>query len=236
MSWTGRNEILEDPIERDKVEAMLEQVGARYTAKRVPKNALVFWLDEPNENHYYLAEGSVECFRVDAAGRMKVIDRYNAGSFFGFHILRDNCLPMTSARCCEDCCVLAIPKESFFKLLHGCPEFADRTVRYLFGLLSMQTREVLNSSFYATSQRVPMLLAELVRERQGDAGLREGDGDPATLPYSNVALADMLGISRNSVSTALSRLQAQGVVEKQRNSIRVLDVEKLEAIARMEQG
>ncbi|WP_080801169.1 Crp/Fnr family transcriptional regulator [Arabiibacter massiliensis] len=168
----------------------------------------------------------MECFRVDAAGRMKVIDRYKAGSFFGFHILRDNCLPMTSARCCEDCCVLAIPKESFFKLLHGCPEFADRTVRYLFGLLSMQTKEVLNSSFYATSQRVPMLLAELVQERQGD-------GDPALLPYSNVALADMLGISRNSVSTALSRLHAQGVIEKRRNCIHVLDVEKLEAIARM---
>lgn len=227
MSWTGRNEILEDPIERDKVEGMLKQAGAAYTVKRVPKNALVFWLDEPNENHYYLAEGSVECFRIDAAGRMKVIDRYGAGSFFGFHILRDTCLPMTSARCCEDCCVLAIPKESFFKLLHGCPEFADRTVRYLFGLLSMQTKEVLNSSFYATSQRVPMLLAELVQERQRDFE------DPALLPYSNVELADMLGISRNSVTTALSRLQAQGVVEKQRNSIRVLDAKKLEAIARM---
>ena len=54
------------------------------------------------------------------------------------------------------------------------------------------------------------------------------------LPYGNNELADMLGLSRNSVTTALSRLQAQGVIEKQRNAIRILDEAKLADIARLE--
>ena len=59
-------------------------------------------------------------------------------------------------------------------------------------------------------------------------------GDPLVLPYGNNELADMLGLSRNSVTTALSRLQAQGVIEKQRNAIRILDEVKLADIARLE--
>lgn len=237
MTWTGKNEVLQEPLGRAELEAMLDGIDATYTVKRVPAGAMVFWLDEPNQCRYYLVEGSVECFRVDAAGRTKVIDRYGPGCFFGYHILRDDCLPMSCARCCEDSRILAIPKESFFQLLHTCPEFTDRTVRYLFGLLSMQTREVVNQSFYGAAQRVPMLLAEMAHDCQrGEGASVPGTPtQPMVLPYSNNEVADMLGLSRNSVTTALSRLQSQGVIEKQRNSIRVLDIAKLEEIAQREQ-
>ena len=55
------------------------------------------------------------------------------------------------------------------------------------------------------------------------------------LPYSNNDIADMLGVSRNSVTSVISRLQAQGVIEKQRNAIRIVDVQRLVEIARLEQ-
>lgn len=229
MSWSGKNEVVQEPIGRGEMEAMLDGAGASYTVRRVPKGAMVFWPGEPDGNHYYIVEGSVECFRIDRAGRKKVIDRYGAGMYFGYHILRDDCMPMSTVGCEEDCVLLAIPKESFFRLLHGCPTFADRTVRYLFGLLSMQTNEVLNQSFYATAQRVPLLLADLAAECEPDA-----DG-AVTLPYGNSEIADMLGVSRNSVTTVVSRLTSQGLVEKQRSAIRVLDPDRLADIARREQ-
>ena len=157
--------------------------------------------------------------------------------FFGFHVLRDTNLTMSTAQCLEDSRILAIPKESFFKLLRGGSDFSEYCVRYLFGLLSMQTREVVNQSFYGAAQRVPMLLAEMAHDCQrGEGASVPGTPtQPMVLPYSNNEVADMLGLSRNSVTTALSRLQSQGVIEKQRNSIRVLDIAKLEEIAQREQ-
>lgn len=241
MTWTGKNEVLEEVISRSELERMLDEVGASYASRRIPAGAMVFWSGEPDGNHYYLESGSVELFGVDAAGRKKVIDRYGPGMFFGFHILRDSNLTMSTAQCLEDSRILAIPKESFFKLLHGGSEFSEYCVRYLFGLLSMQTNEMLSQSFYATAQRVPMLLSRLMAEQGGRAG--EGDGAGAAsaedaavfLPYSNNDIADMLGVSRNSVTTVISRLQSQGIVEKQRNAIRVLDPDRLAQIARREQ-
>lgn len=241
MTWTGKNEVLEEVISRSELERMLDEAGASYTSRRIPAGAMVFWSGEPDGNHYYLESGSVELFGVDAAGRKKVIDRYGPGMFFGFHILRDSNLTMSTAQCLEDSRILAIPKESFFKLLRGGSEFSEYCVRYLFGLLSMQTNEMLSQSFYATAQRVPMLLSRLMAEQGGRAGEGSGAEAPSTedtavfLPYSNNDIADMLGVSRNSVTTVISRLQSQGIVEKQRNAIRVLDPDRLAQIARREQ-
>lgn len=243
MTWTGKNEVLDEVISRAELERMLDEAGATYTSRRIPAGAMVFWSDEPDGNHYYVESGSVELYGVDVAGRKKVIDRYGPGMFFGFHILRDTNLTMSTAQCLEDSRILAIPKESFFKLLRGGSEFSEYCVRYLFGLLSMQTNEMLSQSFYGTAQRVPMLLAKLATERSSEDGPaqvaeRPSGGGPAqavVLPYSNNDIADMLGVSRNSVTSVISRLQTQGVVEKQRNAIRVLDVERLAEIAQLEQ-
>ena len=244
MSWTGKKENLDNLTRRDELESMLQTAQATYRLKTYPKNAVVFWVNEPNEYHYYLDEGSLECFRLDATGRKKVIDRYVAGSFFGFHILRDDCMPMSTAQCLENCKIIAIPKDSFFKLLHTCPEFTDRTIRYLFGMLSMQTKEAINSSFYATGQRVAMLLVQLAHEQLTQDGSIEATDTHASfnktdtrdivLPYTNNEVANMLGISRNSVTTAMSRLQVQGALEKRRSSIHILDLHTLERIAAME--
>ena len=53
--------------------------------------------------------------------------------------------------------------------------------------------------------------------------------------YSNNDIADMLGVSRNSVTSVISRLQAQGVIEKQRSAIRIIDAQRLAEIAQLEQ-
>ncbi len=237
MTWSGKNQALTASITQEEVEAMLVQAGADYSIKRYPKNSMLFWDSEPNGYHYFLVEGMVEIYVVNSDGRKKSIDFYGPGSFIGYHILRENNLPMTTAVAREDCRVISISKESFFKTLHTCPQFADVTVRYLFGLLSMQTQEVINSSFYIASQRVPLLLIELIEEMEGGDGTDaedKGDKSCRVLPYGNNEIAEMLGLSRNSVTASISSLQNQGVIEKQRSSIRIIDLEKLTRIAYLE--
>ena len=81
MTWTGKNEVLDEVIGRAELERMLDEAGATYTSRRIPAGAMVFWSGEPDGNHYYVESGSVELYGVDAAGRKKVIDRYGPGMF-----------------------------------------------------------------------------------------------------------------------------------------------------------
>lgn len=234
MTWSGKNQALSTSLSQGEVEAMLAGADARYSVKRIPKDGMLFWSSEPHEYTYFLAEGMVELYTLDKEGRKKSIDFYGPGSFVGFQILRDTYMTMTTARACTDCRVIVVPVESFYKTLHACPEFADAVVKYLFGLLSMQTQEVINSSFYTALQRVPLLLLELADDAVGDSD--PGGPQHVLLPYGNSEIADMLGVSRNSVTAALSRLRSQGVIETGRNSIRIVDRDKLEAVARLEMG
>ena len=231
MTWTGKNETLNTSLSQEDVEAMLRQADAPYVIKKYPKDSILFWESEPHEYHYFLIEGMVELYASDSAGRKKSIDFYAPGSFIGYQITRDTNMAMTTARAQKDSKVIAIPKESFFKTLHNCPDFADAAIRYLFGLLSMQTREVINSSFYVAAQRVPLLLLELAYETLDEQDDIEG---PIVLPYGNNEIAEMLGVSRNSVTASISRLQTQGVIEKHRSSIRILDLPKLDRITHLE--
>lgn len=95
---------------------------------------------------------------------------------------------------------------------------------------SSTTNEVINSSFYAASQRVAILLLALAQDVDDRA---TSEDEPITLPYSNNDIAEMLGVSRNSVTASISRLQTQGVIAKQRNALIVLDLAKLEEIANL---
>ena len=68
MTWTGKNEVLDEVIGRAELERMLDEAGATYTSRRIPAGAMVFWSGEPDGNHYYVESGSVELYGVDAAG------------------------------------------------------------------------------------------------------------------------------------------------------------------------
>ena len=52
MTWTGKNEILDETVAFDELVAMLEEAGAAYAVKRVPKDAMVFWHGEADGNRF----------------------------------------------------------------------------------------------------------------------------------------------------------------------------------------
>ena len=228
MTWSGGNEALDELPTQREVEDMLREAGAPYTVRHLPANTVLFWEGEPCPNHYFLAEGRIELYKVDSSYRKRSIDFYGPGCFFGYQIMRPTDLPMTTARACVDSQLIVIPRDSYFKALHGCPRFADLTVRTLFGLLSMKTNEVINSSFYAASQRVAILLLALAQDVEDR---QVSPTDEIVLPYTNNDIAEMLGVSRNSVTSSISRMQEQGILKKGRSNICVVDMKGLERIA-----
>ena len=54
MTWTGKNEVLDEVISRAELERMLDEGGRPLTtSRRIPAGAMVFWSGEPDGNHYY---------------------------------------------------------------------------------------------------------------------------------------------------------------------------------------
>lgn len=213
----------------DEVEKMLKTVGAEYYFRKVPKGGLFGWRGESGDSAFFVASGGVDIFVEDAAGRQRILARCTAGEFLGFQILRDDCVHTASGRAYRDSLLLGIPKASFFKAMHENPQFCDTVLTYLIGLVNRQTREVVNSSFLASSQRVCLFLLECIEGSEPAA-----EDGPAIINTSS-EIANLLGMSRNSVTTVLTRLQKLGAIEKKRGKVIVKSPEKLEEIVSMEE-
>lgn len=238
MFWPDKGDILSELPGKDELVGMLQEAGVDYHVRHVPKGVLFGWGEEPHKTAHFVVEGMVEIYKLERDGRKKTLYFCKKGDFFGFQILSDGCLPIATASACVDSELIAIPKESFFKALHTCPAFTDMIVKYLYNLISVLTNESVQSAFYATAQRVPMLLLSLGRDELGsrDADAGEEASAPIIVKYGNSDIANILGISRNSVTSSISRLQEQGIVAKRRNSIEILDMDRLEKVTMLESG
>lgn len=244
MFWPAKGDIVPEPLTKGDLVNLLQGAQVDYFVRHVPKDSVLGWIDEPCTTAHFVAKGMIEIYKLERDGRKKTLDFCKKGDFFGFQILSDSCTPIAVARACVDSELIAIPKSSFFKALHTYPDFTDTIVKYLYSLLTAMTNETVSSAFYATAQRVPMLLLSLGRDElearasdeQGSPRAAEDAVGGVIVKQNNTDIANILGISRNSVTTSICRLQEQGVVRKRRNSIEILDMERLENIATLESG
>lgn len=100
-----------------------------------------------------------------------------------------------------------------------------KAMRTLLGALSVQLQEVLDITTGIRSgsaaPRVAGLLASLARSNKGRAAVR----------MSQSELAELLGLSRMTVNTALRDYEAQGFIRRKYGGVDVLDLKGLELAA-----
>jgi CRP/FNR family cyclic AMP-dependent transcriptional regulator len=114
----------------------------------------------------------------------------------------------------------SVYRDDFARLQHEHPGVNAVLVH----LLAQEVRrlsERLTEAYYVDADtRVRRRLVELARLYEGS--------EPATVPLTQEALAEMAGTSRATVNRVLREEQKRGSVELRRGQIRMLDLEALE--------
>lgn len=214
----------------ERIAEMLDRANVRYSVKKLPSGSLIGWDDEPQLYACFLAEGHIEIFVISKDGRKKVVDELVDRGFFGFQVIREGCHPHATAQAISDSTIITIPKDSFYQALHRCDDFADLVVWYLYELLHAKTQEVAAQAFYSVHQRVALFLLEMMGNGPCTEEGREVNAPVKEIHLGNSRIADILGASRNSVTSSLSLLQKQGAIAKGRNSIVILRADILRSI------
>ncbi len=119
-----------------------------------------------------------------------------------------------SVTCLEEAVILRIDAEALFNVCTRNPAFLKQFLQ----LISDNTL-VLNERLSHVSQKslrkrlTKYLLAEAVKQRSKNM----------VLPVTKVRLAQMLGVSRTSVSRELTRMQEEGLLTYKRNRVELSD-------------
>lgn len=126
----------------------------------------------------------------------------------------------------SDCLVMTVPAAALLRLLGAEPAFARSLLREV----SENYLELLGEMEASVRQNAVQRLAAYL------ASLAEPNGSPQTwvarLPVSKSAVAERLGITKETMSRLLRELSAQGTIHVERREITILDRSRLAATAR----
>lgn len=188
--------------------------------KEYTKEDLIFIEDELCRTLSVLLEGIVEIQKIDVSGKVLTVANLRAGDTFGENLIfgDKNIYPMTVVSKAKSL-VLHIPKASVIKLCQNNAVFLNEFLRALSNRavnLSAKLKEV-------TLKTIRQKVCEFIYKNF----LRTGK-EIIEIGMSKKDWADKIGVQRPSLSRELIKLKEEGIIDYNKSTITILDMEYIE--------
>jgi CRP-like cAMP-binding protein len=206
-------------------EQELAFVIPRLVPRKFQSGEIIFSEGDNCAGLYVVQTGSVRIFKSSAGGREQVLSIDGPGSSIAELPVFDGGNYPASAQALSDSALLFFSRTDFQTLCLQHPQVALKVLRVIGGRLRRLVGIIEELSFTTVRHRLIALLLRLEKSE----GAREGEAVVITLPANNSELAAQIGTVRELVSRNLSRLQAEGLIEVENRSVRIISLKKLEA-------
>lgn len=198
-------------IAASEIEAMLSCLSARQIHCR--KGQYVLRQGEQAQYFYILAEGSLYIQKDDYWGNCSILGQICAGELFGEAYGAPDSGPLLNdVVAMEDSVIIAFSVQRILTTCSSACEFHTIVIRNLFYAISERNRRLVQKLDYLAQRSTrEKLLAYLSdeAERAGSASF--------SIPFNRQQLADFLAVDRSAMSSELSRLRKDGLLEFHKN-------------------
>ena len=214
--------------------SVLQEMVEKFRVEEWPKNALV----ESNiltERFYILLEGQLEIKQSNPdTGREVTLDMLFKGDSFDVIVLLDQqprdviLSPLTELK------LISVPINIMRHWLWSYPLLNQKFLPYLGQKMRAQEELTTNIALHDVSTRLSRLLLkhiDLIKKYTGEQA--HAHEDHLINGYSDDVLARMAGSVRQVVNKQLQHWKSQGILNKKRNELMILDLEKLKKAARL---
>jgi CRP-like cAMP-binding protein len=206
-----------------------ERLNRRALTRSYPRRAVVYAPSEPGQSLLVVAAGRVKIKDVTPDGKETILAFIEEGELFGELALLDGQPRREYAEAVADSQILVLPRDEVLWLMQARPDVALSITR-LIGLRRQRVENRLRNLLFRPSRERVLLILQELTEAHGD---RAGNRCAIRLPLSHQDVASLVGVTRETVTVVLGRLQAEGLIRVERRRITVLDCERL---ARESQG
>lgn len=194
------------PIFEGLQEAELTRVAARARGVLLPRGKVLFHQNDPSNGLYVLCSGLVTVSILDEDGHALTLSVPEHGAPLGEMALVSRDPRSATITALEDTGLLHLETATMVALLAEEPALAAHLIRFLSQRLRQSNETLQKFAFETLQRRLLQKLAEL--------GLQHGSLNAEVLDlgrkFSQVALAEMLGVTREAVNKQLKLLQDQG--------------------------
>ena len=191
-------------------EAEAQKISALSSERRYPQGATIFSEGDPSDTAYILREGLVKLISLSEKGTETILHILKPDEIFGELFLAEEKRPFT-AIALQDVIVTVVPRESFLVLLSSVPTVGLNFARLLSRRLVKVGKALAEFSHTWSYHRLAKVLLGLA-EKHGE---EVPTGTLIKLRLTHEDLANMIGTTRETVTTQLNKFERMGLLDRQ---------------------
>jgi CRP/FNR family cyclic AMP-dependent transcriptional regulator len=192
-----------------------------------PKGAYVFRSGAPGLNVYFLEAGRAKIYKLSDSGREVIQWFCFPGELFGLAEVSRGGSREVFAQVCTASRVHCIPRGDFTRFLGQRPEVALQVIDLLSCRLRVLGDMFMNLASDDVTSRIVKLILRLCarygREQRADLYL--------DIPLTHQEIADMVGTTRQTVTTILNKLKRDGILRVEKHCIHIESQDLLASMA-----
>ena len=198
-----------------RVPHLFRDAFRRYgSVKRFAAKEQIFWKDDPADKTYYLARGRVRAFLLYPDGVERTLCYVDRDSLVGEEALAQPAKRIVCADAATELEMYAMDGAQLRQLCADQPQLQQELMTFYVQKISLLCQWIFYAQFSHSSAKLACLLY---------TGTEKG----TDVHYTQEQIAQVTGMSRMSVSSALKKLSEAGLTEAHYGHIRVLQREKL---------
>lgn len=185
----------------------MEMISQKFAEKEYGKRQMLF---EPQDHDkvFLLKSGRVEIYELTPDGKKIIVDVLGPGNVFGDLGIEEPSEYFVQASTDTFACVMN--KQEFFDMVSQNQQVANVLVRELFSKVVESEKQVAALASDNLLVKVKNLLLRLAKKH----GETKNSQVTLTTKFTHEQLADMVGISRPTMTELLNRLEREGIIQR----------------------
>lgn len=187
----------------------LHQIMPHIILRDFKKNQTILHEEETSQFMYIIINGKVKVTRIGKDGKEAILSMHGSGEFFGEVSLIDGRTAPAAVLALENSNVATISKDHFFSLLYTQKKVLENLLKILCSRLREAWQKIEMLTFNDAAQRLKMLL-NILAETYGE---KTPEGTVLHVRLIHQDMADMTGLTRETVTRVLDKWKKSGEIE-----------------------
>jgi CRP-like cAMP-binding protein len=205
-------------------DAEVEKLVVLSRPLRFSRRQILFSAGTESTHMYLVTQGVVKLLRVSPNGRSQVLRLAYPGDLAGTEgFFRSHHEMSAEALTAGSACV--IPRDRLMRTLRTYPEFALHLLEAMHEELDQAREQIQEMGKTSAESKICSLLCDLLPHLTAECE------ETAEFPLAHQDLADILGLSRETISRVVGEMARRGVFSLRRQRVRVHDHAQLRELA-----
>jgi CRP/FNR family cyclic AMP-dependent transcriptional regulator len=191
----------------------LQEIRGKIIIKKFKKNEIILHEENTNEFMYIILDGEAKVVQSTEKGKEILITMHHAGDFFGELSLIDGKTSPATVLAMKDSVTAIISKNDFHLLLLNQSKVLSNLLKIFCSRIRESIKKIQLLNFNNAAQRMKMLFL-LLSETYGE---KTDKGTILNIRLIHQDIADMAGLTRETVTRILDRWQRGGEIEILKN-------------------